>query len=194
MAELSGNDITQEYLNNIPATEAVAAPSFQLFVSNGKGTPILIGAIQSFNKASTRNMTRRLSLSSTIPGQTVEIIPGALQSLSLTIKRAMLNSSTMMNALGFGQMEDLIRANTPLTIKEVRYIRAIPTAGTALTASTGTTYTVTYNSCYVKTMPMDVSVEGDWLVIQNCEIEVGYLSNGVAGTWGLSPDEAAGAK
>ena len=176
MAELT-DGINGNYLTNVPATIATTAPSIQLYVTFPGNSRKLIGAIMSFDKTTSRNMTRRVSLTSEIPGQTVEIIPGALNSLSLTIKRAMLNRASIMEELGYADIEDLIIANTPLTIEEVRYIRVAkgqpdPIAGGTAPGDKYYNKVITYNSCYLKSAPMSVNVDGDWIVMQDCEIEV----------------------
>ena len=108
----------------------------------------------------TRDMTRRRELDSDIPGVTVEIIPGAVTTFELSIERAMLYKSNMLEAFGIGGIEDLTQQNIPFEVVEVR------------NNLDGTQEIVTYNGCYFKDNPMTIDLDREWIIFQKATIEV----------------------
>lgn len=158
--------ISDEYRSLLPDTEALTAPSIQLYVQpNTFGARQLIGAVMGYTRSFTRNTLRRLELDSSIPGQAIEIIPLAVSNFTITIKRAALNTESMMEALGFDKVEDLMLTATPILIEEVRsrfdrvknkkYQRILR-----------------YNGCILKSNPINVDLYGDWMIVQECELDV----------------------
>ena len=105
-------------------------------------------------------MTRRRELDSNVPGITVEIVPGAVTDFTITIDRAMLNKSSMLEAFGIAGVEDLIHQNIPIDIEEHRF------------TPDGKEQIVTYKGCYFKDNPLTVDIDGDWLIIQSASLEV----------------------
>lgn len=163
-------------LNNskLADTDARTSPSISIYVMpGGTGSQYLrIGAIKSIQKTITRDVTRRFELDADTPGKTVELIPGKVGQISLTITRAMLYTSSVTEA--FGQfdsagsgVEDLVDQNIPFDIEERRHIPG--NAG-------GVHQIVTYKNCYFTSTPMKVDIEGDWQVIQDAEVMVGWIS------------------
>jgi hypothetical protein len=108
----------------------------------------------------TRDMTRRRELDSDIPGQTVEIIPGAVTQFEITIERALLYKSNILEAFGIGGIEDLTQQNIPFEIVEVR------------NNLDGTQEIVTYNGCYFKDNPMSLDIDREWIMYQKATVEV----------------------
>jgi hypothetical protein len=121
---------------------------------------ITIGAVKKLDRRITRNMARRRELDSNVPGITVEIVPGAVTDFSLTISRAMLNSSTMLEGFGITGVEDLIHQNIPIDIEEHRFL------------SDGREQIITYKSCYFKSNPQTIDIDNDWIIVQDAELEV----------------------
>lgn len=144
----------------LPGVDARTAPSIVIKATNPSGQMLSIGAIKKVSRTITRQITRRRELDSNIPGISVELVPGAVTEFSITIERAMLNKSNMMEAFGIIGVEDLISQNTPINIEEHRF------------RPDGTVQIVTYNGCYFKTNPETVDVDNDWLLVQTAELEV----------------------
>jgi len=107
-----------------------------------------------------RQMTRRRELDSPVPGITVEIVPGAVDTFELTLDRAMLNRSHMLEAFGISGVEDLIHQNIPIEVEEHRFL---PSGGEQI---------VTYSGCYFKDNPLSIDIDGDWLIVQSATLEV----------------------
>jgi hypothetical protein len=160
---------------NLAPTGARTVPSITIQATDPNGKNITIGAIKSMERRVDRNMTRRRELDSNPPGVTVEIIPGATTTFELTITRAMMYQSSMLEAFGYTNMEDLISQNIPFQIIE---IRNNPDGSTA--------QTVTYTGCYFKSNPQTVDIDGDWLILQSAVVEVASATV-VGGPLGNNP-------
>lgn len=146
--------------NKLPNTGARTAPSIVIKATMPDGSMKSIGAIQGFSRRIDRNMTRRMELDSDTPGITVEVIPGAINGFSITIRRAMMNQKNMMEAFGLVAIEDLIHQNIPIDIEEHRFL------------PNGKEQIVTYRKCYFKSNPLEVAIDRDWVIVQDAELEV----------------------
>jgi len=144
----------------LPNTGARPAPSIIIKATDPSGKMISIGAVKKLDRRISRNMTRRRELDSNVPGITVEIVPGAVTDFTITIDRAMLNKSSMLEAFGIAGVEDLIHQNIPIDIEEHRF------------TPDGKEQIVTYKGCYFKDNPLTVDIDGDWLIIQSASLEV----------------------
>jgi hypothetical protein len=140
--------------------DARPAPSIIIKATTPTGQMVSIGAVKKLDRRITRNMTRRRELDSNVPGITVEIVPGAVTDFSLTISRAMLNKSSMLEAFGISGVEDLIHQNIPIDIEEHRFM------------PDGKEQIVTYKSCYFKSNPQSIDIDADWVIVQDAELEV----------------------
>lgn len=150
----------------LPRTKARTAPSILIKASKPEGgAPVTLGAVKSFRRSIDRNTTRRYELDSDVPGITTEIIPGAVTGFSITIGRAMLNKSTMLEAFGIVGVEDLIYQNIPITIEEHRYFYDADTKQEKKQI-------VSYLGCYFKSNPLEINLDGDWLIVQDADLEV----------------------
>lgn len=136
------------------------APSIVIKATGPDGKMRSIGAVKKLDRRISRNMTRRRELDSNTPGITVEIVPGAVTDFSLTISRAMLNKSSMLEAFGITGVEDLIHQNIPIDIEEHRFM------------PDGKVQIVTYKGCYFKSNPQTLDIDGEWLMVQDAELEV----------------------
>lgn len=157
-----------DYINasKLPRTKARTAPSIIIKATKPEGgTPVTIGAVKGFRRTIARNMTRRYELDTDVPGITTEIIPGAVTDFTITIDRAMLNKSAMLKAFGITAAEDLIHQNVPITIEEHRFWYDE-------VAKTSKKQVVSYLGCYFKSNPMEINLDGDWLIIQSADLEV----------------------
>jgi hypothetical protein len=146
--------------NKLAGTDARTAPSIIIKATTPSGQMRSIGAVKKLDRRISRNMTRRRELDSNVPGITVEIVPGAVTDFTLTISRAMLNKSTMMEAFGIAGVEDLIHQNIPIDIEEHRFL------------PDGKEQIITYKSCYFKSNPQSVDIDNEWLIVQDAELEV----------------------
>jgi hypothetical protein len=82
----------------------------------------------------------------------------------------------MMTALGYNSVEDLIRTNTPLQITERRFSRYYDKN----TSTWRMRYVdVLYKSCFLKSYPTTTAIDGDWIVIQDCDLEVAMAEDAV---------------
>ena len=144
----------------LAGVDARTAPSIVIKATDPSGKIRSIGAVKKIDRRITRGMTRRRELDSNVPGITVEIVPGAVQTFEITIDRAMLNKSNMLEAFGIAGVEDLIHQNIPIDIEEHRF------------RPDGKEQIVTYKGCYFKDNPQTVDIEGDWLIIQSATLEV----------------------
>lgn len=150
----------------LPRTKARTAPSILIKATKPTGgSPVTIGAVKSFSRSIDRNTSRRYELDSDVPGITVEIIPGAVTGFSIQIGRAMLNKSTMLESFGILGIEDLIYQNIPITIEEHRYFYDDVTKSEKKQI-------VSYLGCYFKSNPLEINLDGDWLIVQNADLEV----------------------
>ena len=144
--------------------QARTAPSIVIEATRPDGSYVTIGAVKKLDRRISRNMSRRRELDSVVPGITMEIVPGAVTTFSVTLDRAVLNKSTMLEAFGITGVEDLIYQNIPIEIKEHRV--------THMKDGSKKEQIVTYKGCYFKENPMTVDIDTDWLIIQSCELEV----------------------
>jgi hypothetical protein len=140
--------------------KARTVPSIVIKATAPDGRLISIGGIKSMERTIDRNMSRRRELDSDIPGVTIEIIPGAVTSFQLTITRAMLYKSALLEGFGINGIEDLIEQNIPLEIHEIR------------NNLDGSVQTVVYKGCYFKSNPMSIDLDGDWVIMQSAVLEV----------------------
>ena len=144
----------------LAGVDARTAPSIIIKVTDPSGKMRSLGAVRKIDRRISRTITRRRELDSNVPGITVELVPGAVTDFSITIDRAMLNKSTMLEAFGISGVEDLIHQNIPIDIEEHRF------------NPDGKEQIVTYKGCYFKDNPQTVDVEGDWLIIQSATLDV----------------------
>ena len=140
--------------------EARTSPSIVIKATDPSGKILSIGAIKKIDRRITRSITRRRELDSNVPGISVELVPGAVTDFSITIDRAMLNKSSMLEAFGIASVEDLIYQNTPIDIEEHRF------------RPDGSVQIVTYKGCYFKSNPQAVDIDNDWLIVQSAELDV----------------------
>lgn len=146
--------------NKLAGTDARTAPSIIIKATTPSGQMKSIGAVKKLSRRISRNMTRRRELDSNVPGITVEIVPGAVTDFTISLSRAMLNKSSMLEAFGISGVEDLIHQNIPIDIEEHRF------------NPDGSEQIITYKSCYFKSNPQDIDIDGDWLIVQDAELEV----------------------
>ena len=144
--------------------DARTAPSIVIKATDPSGKMRTIGAVKKLDRRITRNMTRRRELDSVVPGITVEIIPGAVTTFEITIERAMLNKSNMLEAFGISGVEDLIHQNIPIDIEEHRF--------TNVSGGGVQEQIVTYKGCFFRDNPLSLDIDGDWLMIQSATLEV----------------------
>jgi hypothetical protein len=149
----------------LPQTSARTAPSITIKATNKLGQEFTIGAVKSFTRTIDRQATRRFELDQDIPGRTVEIIPGAVNNISITLSRAMLYRASMLDEFGFTGVEDLVEQNIPFQIIEVRH-----------SAKGNPAQIVTYHGCYFTSNPISVNIDGDWQIIQDAGIIVSHIS------------------
>lgn len=163
--------------SRLSPTRARTVPSIVLKATTPDGKVISIGAVKSMERRIDRNMTRRRELDSDPPGVTIEIIPGAVTTLELTITRAMLYKSSMLEGFGINGIEDLIEQNIPIQIQEIR------------NNLDGSTQTVSYNGCYFKSNPQSIDLDGDWVIMQAGVLEVANITvTGTKQAANISPD------
>lgn len=141
-------------------TRARSVPSIVLKATTPTGKLVSIGAIKAMERRITREMTRRRELDSDPPGVTIELIPGAVTTFELSIERAMLYKSNMLEAFGFNGVEDLIVQNIPFEIHEIR------------NNLDGTSQTVVYKGCYFADNPVTIDVDREWVIMQRATIHV----------------------
>ena len=152
--------------SRLPQTTARTVPSITIRASLPDGTFKTIGAIKTFTRTISRNTTRRFELDQDIPGRTVEIIPGAVNNIAITIRRAMLYRASLLEEFGYGGVEDLVSQNVPIEVVEIRHPKHTGDAPQQ----------VTYHGCYFTSNPMSVDIDGDWQIIQEAELQVGYIT------------------
>jgi hypothetical protein len=143
----------------LPKTKARVATSLVLAIKRTDGKIVKIGAVQRFERALSRDVTRRREFDSDPPGVTVELIPNPTRTLTLTIARAVLYKNTLLDEFGFNGIEDLIEANIPITIYEHRF------------DPDGNVETVEYVDCYFTAYPIAYDLTRDLLMIQTATLE-----------------------
>jgi len=143
--------------------DARTAPSIIIKATDPSGKMRTIGAVKKIDRRISRNMSRRRELDSVTPGITVEIIPGAVTTFEITLDRAMLSKSNMLEAFGITGVEDLIHQNIPIDIEEHRFTNSADGVKEQI---------VTYKGCFFKENPLSIDIDGDWLIIQSATLEV----------------------
>lgn len=123
---------------------------------------VKVGAIVEFSESTPRTTTPRYELDADLAGDIVERIPG-LVDRTLTIQRAVLYTSDMLQAMGYDSAVDIIEQNVPFVIVKVE--RSPAGSGVA-------TKTTVYTGCWFHDLPKSYSYQGDVRVVQN--VEVGY--------------------
>ncbi len=159
-------------INNLPNTLARLSPSIVIRATGKNGQTNSIGAVVEMSRTVTRSVSRRFELDSEVPGRAVEIIPGAVTNVSLTIKTAMLYTGSLLETLGFYNAEDLALQNVPIDIREVRFERPNPAAGPN---GSPKTQVVEYIGCYFTNNPLSVRIDGDWQILQDFSLEVSKI-------------------
>ena len=155
-----------DYIDSKKLPRITARPASSILIKATKptgGAAVTIGAVKGFRRSIDRNTSRRYELDSDVPGRTVEIIPGVVTGFTITLERAMLNAASMLEAFGISGVEDLIYQNIPITIEEHRF---------SYDGTTEKKQIVSYTGCYFKSNPLEISVDGDWLIIQSADLEV----------------------
>ena len=143
--------------------KAATAPNIVIKATDKNGKVQSIGAIQSYSKSMSRSNTRRMELDSDVPGMTAEIIPGAISDFTITIKRALMNKNTMLEAFGYTGVNDLILQNIPVEIEEHRY---------KPDGSSEQLYVL--HGCYFKSCNLEVDISRDWTLIETASLDVAY--------------------
>lgn len=149
--------------SKLAGTLARTSPSIGIYLFTASGDK-RIGAVKSMSRTVNRGGVRRFELDAPIPGRTVEIIPGKIETLDLTIKRAMLYSGDLMEAFGLSSVTDLVEQNVPIEVREYRYGK--PVNGVSQTQ------VVRYIGCYFTSNPQTVDIDGDWQIVQEATLMV----------------------
>lgn len=160
--------------SKLAGTMARTAPSIGIYLY-GPNSDIRIGAVKSMSRTVNRGGVRRFELDAAIPGRTVEIIPGKIDALDITIRRAMLYSSDMMEAFGYPSVTDLVEQNVPIEVREYRYAKPIRDVNGNITANGDTDnpiQIVRYIGCYFTSNPQNVDIDGDWQIVQEATLMV----------------------
>ncbi len=152
-------------------TNARVPASIVIQIRKGSGSAVKIGAVTGMTVRMSRRLTRRFELDTDIPGSSVEIVPGTLQDLSLSIKRAMLYNAAgggdfieYLKENGIYSAYDILAQKFPFEIVEKRY-------NPSDTSDSGENFKeITYYGCMVESMPYDYEITGDWLIIQDVSI------------------------
>ncbi len=141
-------DLTIDVLNDVNALRALAEKS------------VIIGGIVSMSEDNTRTSNPRYELDADQAGKMKERTP-ALEDFSLTLNRAVLYKSDMLEALGFDDAQSLIDQNTPfIVVKEER----------TPTGSGIPTRTTMWTGCWMHNNPKTYDLGGDLRIMQNVEI------------------------
>lgn len=129
---------------------------------------VKVGAVMSFTERSPRTTEPRYELDADLAGDIVERIP-RLVDRTLTINRAVLYSSDMLEAFGYTDAQDIIDQNIPFVVVKVE--RAPAGSGTI-------TRTTVYEGCWFHDLPKTYDLSGDLKVMQ--DVEIGYTRKLVA--------------
>ena len=142
--------------------KAGTAPNIVIKATGKDGKVVSIGAIQSYSKSMSRSNTRRMELDSDVPGMTAEMIPGAIGDFTITIKRALMNKNTMLEAFGYTSINDLIFQNIPIEVEEHRH------------RPDGTEQLYILHGCFFKSCNLEVDISRDWTLIETASLDVQY--------------------
>ena len=123
---------------------------------------VKVGAVMSFAERNPRDTKPRYELDADLAGDIVERIPG-LVDRELTINRAVLYSSDILQAFGFTDAQDIIDQYVPFVVVKVE--RA--PAGAAVQ-----TKTTVYEGCWFHDLPKTYDLSGDLKIMQ--DVTIGY--------------------
>ena len=151
--------------SKLASTKARAATSMVISAQHPTElTWVSIGAIDAITRRADRTNARRRELDSDVPGQVVEIMPGP-STVTITLRRAVLYASTLVEVLGFDSVEDLINQNVPLNIRETRQSPS-DNAGTTV---------VEYQGCFFSSNPFNYDITRDWIIMQDVDMDVAKI-------------------
>lgn len=154
---------------NLAKTNARVPASIVIQIKYGDKGAETIGAVTGMSVRMSRRLTRRFELDTDIPGSSVEIIPGALQDLSLSLKRVILYNSIdkggdvleYLKNKGIYSYYDILSQKYPFEIIEKRYNPS----------DSGDSYSeITYTGCMVESMPYDYEISGEWIIVQDISV------------------------
>lgn len=163
---------------NLAQTNARVPASIVIQIKTGDEGAVTIGAATGMSVNMSRRLTRRFELDTDIPGRSVEIIPGALQDLSLRIKRAMLYNNLSIDGGDFVEYlkkrgiytaYDILAQKYPFDVIEKRYNPTNPGESDSYNE-------VVYKSCFVESVPYDYEITGEWLIIQDISVWASNVS------------------
>jgi len=123
-----------------------------------------IGAIDAVTRRIDRTNARRRELDSDTPGETIELMPGP-STITITLRRAVLYKSSLIEALGFDTVEDLIQQNKPVNIRETR---------NSPSGANGT-QVIEYQGCYFTSNPFNYDITRDWIIMQDVDLDVAKI-------------------
>ena len=127
----------------------------------------VVGAIESFSEANPRTTNPRYELNSDNPGEIVERMP-TLADRTLTINRAVLYTSDIMQLLGVNDFNDVIDNYKAFAIMKQEIAPEGSGVPTKVTIFTG---------CWFHDFPKEYNLSGNMKIIQN--VGVGYTSRTV---------------
>jgi hypothetical protein len=128
----------------------------------------VIGAIERFTEANPRATTPRYELDYTNGGEIQERIPG-LVDRTLTIERAVLYTSDMLNIFGTARLDDIIENYKPFSIMKTEIAPEGNLEPTRVTIYTG---------CWFHDNPKEYNLTGNLKIIQS--VNIGYTKRFVS--------------
>jgi hypothetical protein len=162
----------------IPFTKRRLSTSFTLRVIKGSidvaslsspdqlralaSSAVKIGSVLRFTEGNPRTTSPQYEFDADLPGEIDERTPH-LVDRTISIRRAVLYKSDMLEALGFSGVGDLVDQTVPFVLVKVE--KAPPESGVA-------DKTTLYLGCYMHDNPKTYELTGDLVVMQ--DVDIGY--------------------
>jgi len=189
----------------LPKTRARIPSSIEIYLvdpASNQSKQYLIGGITEFSLRMSRATTRRFEIDSDFPGKSVEIIPGKLNNLSITVRRAIFYNNLkdlygsenpptttktddyassgdwmeLLKKLNISSSIDIIEQIVPFTIIEKRYDPPQNLVSNNEINQIGNpSRIIAFEDCLITDVPYSYNIEGDWLILQEATIEVGRI-------------------
>jgi len=143
----------------VPSTLSVTTRGMKIVVDGRT-----VGLIQNFSMSQTRDVQRIFEINADSDGNCIEIVPGNISGLSVTVNRVELYTQALEEAFGIADPSMLTNQDQPFDLHEV------------YTRPDGVKYGYVYHGCWFSDTGRESTAEGTRIVTRNATIQATYVT------------------
>ena len=156
-------------VENVPRTNAVTTRGMSIYIADNDSP---IGYVQQFTLSQSRDIARIFEISANTDGNAIELVPGNLTDLTVTVRRVELYANILEEAFGFagigadGSTQNLAMLTDqtePFKMEEV--YQYVDSEGNV------NSFGFVYHGCWVTSTGRDAPAEGNRLVTRDATIQ-----------------------